>query len=88
MTHRPAPLVIRWWLRVTGFAAITMPWRVAYYLSWPPDHRLVAHEEVHLAQIERYGPWGFAARYLWWLARYGYWRHPMEVEARDKSGYS
>jgi len=53
MTHRPAPLVIRWWLRATGYGAITMPWRVAYYLSWPPDHGLVAHEEVHLAQNER-----------------------------------
>ena len=35
MTHRLAPLVIRWWLRATGYAAITMPWRVAYYATSP-----------------------------------------------------
>jgi hypothetical protein len=87
MTHRPAPLVIRWWLRATGYEAITMPWRVAYYLSWPPDHGLVAHEEAHLAQIDRHGPWGFAARYLWWLFLHGYENHPLEIEARQRSGY-
>jgi hypothetical protein len=87
MTHRPAPPVIRWWLRLTGYGAITMPWRVAYYAAWPPDHGLVAHEEVHLAQIDRHGPWGFAMRYLWGLVRYGYERHPMEIEARERSGY-
>ncbi len=46
-SHRPAPLVLRWWLRVTGFEGITMPWRTAYYLHWPPPGRLIAHEEAH-----------------------------------------
>ena len=87
MTHRPAPLLIRWWLRATGFSAITMPWRVAYYLDWPPPEGLVAHEEVHLAQIERYGALGFTARYLWLLMRHGYEAHPMEIEARIRSGH-
>jgi hypothetical protein len=87
MTHRPAPLPIRWWLRATGYAAITMPWRVAYYRDWPPDHGLVAHEEVHLEQIERYGALGFTARYLWLLIRHGYEAHPMEIEAREISGH-
>jgi hypothetical protein len=87
MSHRPAPLPIRWWLRVTGYAAITMPWRVAYYLSWPPDHGLVAHEEVHLEQIRRYGGVGFTVRYLWWLFLHGYENHPLEIEARQRSGY-
>jgi hypothetical protein len=87
MTHRPAPLVIHWWLRATGFSAITMPWRVAYYATWPPDHGLVAHEEVHLEQIERYGALGFTARYLWLLIRHGYEAHPMEIEAREISGH-
>jgi hypothetical protein len=84
VTHRPAPLPIRWWLRATGFGAITMPWRIAYYATWPPDHELVAHEEIHL---ERYGPWGFTARYLWLLIRHGYEAHPMEIEAREISGH-
>lgn len=24
----------------------------------------------------------FAVRYLWWLARHGYWNNPYEIEAR------
>ena len=87
VTHRPAPLLIRWWLRATGFSAITTPWRAVYYLDWPPPPGLVAHEEVHLEQIERYGAWGFAARYLWLLMRHGYEAHPMEIEARIRSGH-
>ena len=87
MTHRPAPLPIRWWLKATGFSAITMPWRVAYYRDWPPPAGLVAHEAVHLEQIERYGAWGFAVRYLWLLMRHGYEAHPMEIEARIRSGH-
>jgi hypothetical protein len=87
MTHRPAPWPIRAFLRATGYEAITMPWRIAYYATWPPDHGLVAHEEVHLAQIDRYGAWGFSARYLWWLFLHGYENHPLEIEARQRSGY-
>jgi hypothetical protein len=60
---------------------------VAYYLDWPPPEGLVAHEEVHLAQIERYGALGFTARYLWLLMRHGYEAHPMEIEARIRSGH-
>lgn len=87
MPHRPAPLPIRWWLRATGFSAITMPWRACYYLDWPPPDGLIAHEEIHLEQIQRHGPLGFAARYLWLLMRHGYEAHPMEIEARIKSGH-
>ena len=87
MTHRPAPLPIRWWLRASGFAAITMPWRVVHYRDWPPLAGLMAHESIHLEQIDRYGPWGFTVRYLWNLIRHGYEAHPMEIEARKRSGY-
>jgi hypothetical protein len=85
--HCPAPAPLRWYLRVTGYQAITMPWSVAYYLSWPPSPGLIAHETVHLDQIDRYGPIGFTLRYLWQLARFGYERHPMELEARERSGH-
>ena len=81
--HRPAPLVLRWWLRATGFQGITMPWRAAYYLHWPAPHRLVAHEQAHIRQIERYGAVGFLWRYAIGLIRHGYWNHPMEIEARE-----
>lgn len=32
--------------------------------------------------IERDGRILFGIKRLWWLARYGYWRNPYEVEAR------
>ena len=87
MTHRPAAPLIRLFLRATGYGAVTMPWRVVHYRDWPPPAGLMAHESIHLEQIGRYGPWGFAARYLWGLIRHGYERHPMEIEARERSGY-
>lgn len=80
--HRPAPLPIRWWLRVTGFSAIVMPWSVAYYSNFPPPAWLQRHEQVHLDQIARMGALPFLWRYLIGLIQHGYWNHPMEVEAR------
>ena len=85
--HRPAPLLIRWYLRATGYCGITMPWRRAYYWPWPADRGLVAHEQVHLDQLARLGPVRFVARYLWLLLRHGYEAHPMEREAREISGH-
>lgn len=65
-----------------------MPWRVIYVL---PEHlenkELLAHEKVHLDQIDRMGPWIFTVVYLWYMLRYGYKNHPLEVEARQKSGF-
>ena len=84
--HRPAPLLIRWDLRAAGYRGITMPWRRAYYWPWPPADGLVAHEQVHLDQLARLGPVRFVALYLWLLARHGYEAHPMEIEARERSG--
>lgn len=80
--HRPAPLPLRWWLRAAGFQAITMPWGVAYYRSWPPPDWLQRHEQVHLDQIQKYGGLGFLFRYVIGFLRHGYWNHPMEIEAR------
>ena len=85
--HRPAPLPLRWWLRVSGFRGITMPWHRAYYWPWPADPGLVAHEQVHLDQLARLGPVRFVALYLWLLIRHGYEAHPMEREAREISGH-
>jgi hypothetical protein len=76
---------MRWLLLLGGFAAITMPWRRVYILAEWKDHPGVnAHECVHLAQIDRHGPIWFTILYLWWLARYGYRRNPLEVEAYAK----
>ena len=81
-TYARGPL--RWYLRATGFQGITMPWRRVYLLEECfLDCRLRAHEEAHLRQIDRLGPWRFTWQYLTGLMRYGYWNHPMEIEARE-----
>jgi hypothetical protein len=76
----------KWLLNVTDCAAVTMPWRTIYLLPEYLNHGgLIAHERVHLEQIEREGPVMFRVRYLWWLLRYGYGNHPHEVEAYSRA---
>jgi hypothetical protein len=45
--------------------------------------RLLLHELCHVRQYQRYGYWGFLARYLWLSLRHGYYNNPLEVEARE-----
>lgn len=83
----PARGPILWFLRSAGYGGVTMPWGRAYLVpSRLYDVALRAHEAIHLEQIARYGALGFAARYAWGLLRYGYERHPLEIEARERSG--
>lgn len=78
---------IRWFLQATGYRGITMPWRVIYLAPGSEgDTGLIAHEAVHVEQIDRLGPIRFVYTYLYMLMRYGYERHPMEIEARERSG--
>jgi hypothetical protein len=73
-------------LRLTGCAAVTMPWRTIYVL---PEHlhdeALLAHELVHIEQIEREGAVTFSIKYMWWLATKGYRENPFEVEAYSRA---
>lgn len=85
MNFKYAGLFWRPTLRLLGGHAITLPWGVAYVLKEYDSEVLREHERVHLDQVKRYGAIGFTVRYLWWLAKYGYWWHPMEIEARVKS---
>lgn len=81
----PAKGLIAWWLRMTGFEGVTMPWRRVYLLPEAMDDEpLRRHEAVHLQQIARYGAWGFSWRYAWMWLRHGYWEHPFEREARER----
>lgn len=78
---------ILWWLRRTGFSGITMPWGKVYIVPERFfDEGLRAHEAIHLEQLRRMGAMRFSLTYLWLLLRYGYANHPMEVEARTRSG--
>lgn len=45
---------------------------------------LVFHELVHVQQFRK-NPLLFPLAYLLNLLRFGYWQHPAEVEAREKS---
>jgi hypothetical protein len=78
-----------WLLNRLGCAAITMPWKTIYILD---EHKfnqsLRRHELVHIEQIERDGAVMFSIKYLWWLARYGYWANPYEVDAYAKEPIS
>ena len=74
-------------LKLSGYKGITTPWSTVYVL---PGHEtnphLIAHEQVHLDQVQRLGPAKFTVLYLWYNLRYGYWNNPLEVEAREVSG--
>lgn len=83
MTIRTATGLLAWLMRRAGFLGWASSWRVIYVL---PGHehneRLLRHERCHLEQIERDGRLKFSIRYLYWLARHGYWNNPYEIEAR------
>lgn len=80
---KPARGPVRWWLKLSGYKAITLPPFGIYAL---PDHldneRLQRHEQEHWRQAEQYGTAGFYLRYLWYSVRHGYHNNPMEVAAR------
>jgi hypothetical protein len=78
-----APLLVQWYLRACGFAGITLPPFGIFILSESiNDQRLRLHEECHWKQYQRMGLVGFYLRYFWNTLRHGYWKNPMEVEAR------
>lgn len=83
---RRARGLIERFLRYHGFAAVTLPWRTVYVLDEYAHRRdIVAHERVHLDQIERDGPVKFSLLYLYYLARFGYERNLYEIEAYAKA---
>jgi hypothetical protein len=85
MSPKPAPLLIRAWLRLWGFHGITLPPLGIYILAERlGDERLVRHEQTHWAQYRRMGAVRFYLTYLWQVLRYGYRNAPMEREARGE----
>ncbi len=85
MNIKPAKGPVRWWLKLTGFAGITLPPFGIYILAERlTDFDLIRHERVHWAQYQRMGAIKFYLTYLWQMLRYGYWNSPMEREARGE----
>ncbi len=87
MTPRPAPHLIRWFLRTTGYAGICLaPFGIFILAEHLHSQRLTRHEQAHWRQYQRMGAVRFYAAYLWGLLRHGYHDHPMEREARAAEG--
>ena len=82
---KPAPHLIRWFLKTFGYGGITLPPFGIYILAERLDEEeLVRHENVHWSQYERMGALKFYALYLWYNLRYGYHNNPMERHARGE----
>lgn len=80
---RTAPAPIRWLLKATGFAGITLPPFGVFVLpDRMSDMRLRRHEEAHWRQYQRMGAVKFYMTYLYQVLRYSYYNAPMEIEAR------
>jgi len=48
-----------------------------------PSRRLFKHELEHCYQIQSMGVWGFYSSYILKFLRYGYRKHPYEIEAYE-----
>ena len=66
-----------------GFIGVTMPWAIYILPEFYRDRRLMRHEFAHVRQMRRDGVvvWFFKASY--YIVRFGYWRSPYEIEARQ-----
>lgn len=81
---REAPGLLALVMMLFGIAGWVMPWGVIYVRAGRVrDRRLISHKMKHVEQMQRDGLVGFSLRYVWWLLRYGYTRHPYEIEARE-----
>lgn len=75
-------------IKLFGLCAITTPWGKVYILpEYFKDEGIIIHEQEHLNQIERMGWFKFSMTYVWFLFRYGYANHPLEIEARQMQIY-
>ena len=78
--------VILWFLNNQKMDAVTLPpFGIYIRPEFMGDLKLRRHESVHWDQYKRMGAIKFYIVYLWGMVRYGYWAHPMEIEAREKS---
>jgi len=84
MKLRIATGLIRRYMVLCGFRGWTSYWGTVYVLAGSEkDKELLAHEQCHLDQMRHDGRIVFTIKYLYWLARFGYWDNPYEVRARQ-----
>lgn len=84
MQPKPAPHVIRWFLRTFGFGGIALPPFGIFILAERlHEEALIRHEQCHWLQAQKTGVLRWYATYLVNNIRYGYRKNPLEVEARN-----
>lgn len=66
-------------------AQVVLPRKVFLNRRVQPSLRLLAHELVHVEQLERMGVLRYWTTYLVLLLRCGYREHPMELDAIVRS---
>lgn len=88
MKIKKASGFIEKFLRSRKLGAITLPPYGIYILEERMQEQgLILHEEVHWEQWERMGTFRFYKEYILGLLKHGYSaEHPMEKEARERSG--
>jgi hypothetical protein len=70
-------------LKATGYHGICLPPFGIYILPERlTQSSLLLHEQCHWQQAERMGVLRWAVAYLWYNLRYGYYKNPLEIEAR------
>lgn len=85
-TGRQVKLVrLPWLLPRWAAAQVVLPRRILVRRGTEPSQRLLAHELVHLDQLERLGVLRYWWTYLVLLLRCGYREHPMELDAIVRS---
>lgn len=84
------PWIIKKYLDIFKFDALTTFWGVIYYkdINAFNDLKLKKHEIMHENQMKRDGYIIFHIKYTWYLLIYGYWNNPYEVEARKAEDVS
>lgn len=80
---RTAPGLLLSLMSLFGKSGLATPWGIIYVVPGRHrDRRLIAAKMKRIEQIERRGLLLFAITYVLLLFRYGYGRHPYEVEVR------
>jgi hypothetical protein len=76
-----------WFLRWVGHWAVTLPTGTIYCVPEQlQNQQLLAHENVHVDQIRREGPFLWTLKCWYYYIRYGYANSPYEIEARKLAG--
>lgn len=74
------------WVLRSGRTAITFGNKIYLHRAKRAEllhnERWLRHELKHVEQYQKLGFFGFIFRYLWYSIRDGYYKNPLEVEAR------